>query len=196
MGDCPKAPDWSTPNFKWDGTVPDISRHRIFGCRVYAHVNKEVGCLNARGEEMRYLGFSHSPNFHHIYRVRDRRIFTSDDVTFVETDIKLPEFSGNMELELAGLQDVTGEEKELIDATAERDDEVDWEQQSLFHIDDTDMSRVKAGDKPIDVDSACCEKPLPLFEEAENKPIVVELADKEPMMREMPGWLLTAMILI
>jgi hypothetical protein len=50
---------------------------------------------------MRNLGFSHDPNFHHLYRARDRRIFTTDDVTFVETDIQLPDYSGNMELELA-----------------------------------------------------------------------------------------------
>jgi hypothetical protein len=91
IGDGPKAPDWTTPNFKWDGTPSDISVHRIFGCRVYTHVNRQVGTLEARGEEMRYLGYSHDTHFHHLYRVHDRRVFTTDDVTFVETDIQLPE---------------------------------------------------------------------------------------------------------
>ena len=73
-------------------------------------INKPFGTLDARGEEMRYLGFSHEPHFHHLYRARDRRFFTTD-VTFVETNIQLPDYSGNMEIELAGLQDITPEER-------------------------------------------------------------------------------------
>ena len=94
INDCPRAPTWQTPNFKWDGGVPDISRHRVFGCRVYTRINRNLWTLDARGEEMRYLGFSHNPSFHHLYRSRDRRVFTTDNVTFVETDIQLPDFSG------------------------------------------------------------------------------------------------------
>jgi hypothetical protein len=70
-------------------------------------VDQEIGTLDVRGEEMRYLGCSHDPHFHHLYRACDRRVFNTDDVTFVETDIQLPDFSGNMEIELAGLQRLT-----------------------------------------------------------------------------------------
>ena len=93
LNNCPRHPSWQTPTFKWDGTIPDISTHHVFGCRVYTHINTPLGTLEARGEEMRYLGCSHDPHFHHLYRSRDRRVFTSDDVTFVESDVQLPDFS-------------------------------------------------------------------------------------------------------
>ena len=86
-----------------------------------------LGTLEARGEEKRYLGCSHDPNFHHLYRARDRRIFTTDDVTFVESDIQLPDYSGNLEIELEGVQDISDEDKQVVDSYADRDDEVDWE---------------------------------------------------------------------
>jgi hypothetical protein len=73
-------------------------------------------------------------HFHHLYRAHDRRVFTTDDVTFVETDIQLPDYSGNMEIELAGLQRLTEDEQRLVDAHAERDDEVDWDQLQLANI--------------------------------------------------------------
>jgi hypothetical protein len=127
IGACPKAPDWKTPDWKWDGSPPDVSMFRTFCCRVYTHVNREIGTLDARGEEMRYLGCSHDSHFHYLYRTRDRRVITTEVITFVETDIELPDYSGNMEIEIAGLQIVTAEEECLINAHAERYDEVDWE---------------------------------------------------------------------
>jgi hypothetical protein len=90
----------------------------IIGCRVYTHADSPLGTLDARGEDMRYLGCSHNTNLHHLYRACDRRVF------FVETDIQLPGLLRNLEIELAGLLPVTAEEERLIDAHAERDDEV------------------------------------------------------------------------
>ena len=40
-----------------------------------------------------------------------------------------------MELELAGLHDITPQGKEIVDAYSERDNKVDWEQRVLTHID-------------------------------------------------------------
>jgi hypothetical protein len=84
---CPKAPDCTTPDWRWDGSLPYVSGFRTFGCRVYTHVNWEIGTLDARGEEMRNRCCSHDSHFHHLYRAHDRRVFTTDDVTFVETAI-------------------------------------------------------------------------------------------------------------
>ena len=92
LNSCPKQPSWQTPTFKWDGTIPDISRHYVFGCRAYTNINKSLETLEARREEMRYIGCSHDQHFHKLYRSRDRRIFTTDDVTFVETDVEIPAF--------------------------------------------------------------------------------------------------------
>jgi hypothetical protein len=99
IGACPKAPDWTTPDWKWDGSLPDVSGFRTFGCRVYTHVDREIGTLDARGEEMRYLGCSHDSHFHHLYRAHD--VASS----LPTTDIQHPDYSGNMEIELAGLHD-------------------------------------------------------------------------------------------
>jgi hypothetical protein len=98
---------------------------------VYTHVNREICTLDARGEEMRYLRCSHDSHFHHLCRAHDRRVFTTDDVTFVETDIQLPDYSGNMEIELLGLRRLMEDEQRLVDSHAERDDEVDWDQLQL-----------------------------------------------------------------
>ena len=97
---------------------------------------------------MRYLGFFHDPHFHHFYRARNRRVFTTDDVIFVETDIQLPNYSGYMEIELTGLQGLTPEERQLVDAHADRDDEVDWEQRALSHIDETIQVRESTSSLP------------------------------------------------
>jgi hypothetical protein len=91
-----------------------------------------------------------------------RRVFTTDDVTFVETDIQLPDLLRNLEIELAGLLPVTAEEERLIDAHAERDDEVNWDQLSLDSIhqqyaeaDDTPLTSLdRAGDTPLFIEPA------------------------------------------
>jgi hypothetical protein len=60
-----------------------------------------------------------TPHFHHLYRARDRRVFTTDDVTFVKTDIHLPDYSGNVEIELlGGLPRLTEDEQRLVDSHA------------------------------------------------------------------------------
>ena len=117
LNNCPKYPSRHTPSFKWSGTIPDIAHHCVCGCKVNTHVNKPLGTLEARGEEIRYLRFSHEPHFYHLYRDRDSRVFTTNDVTFVESDIQLPE--------LAGLQDISDDDKRVVDVHADRDDEVD-----------------------------------------------------------------------
>ena len=86
---------------------------------------------------MRYLGFSYDPHFHHLYRACDSRVFTTDYVTFGESDIQLPDYSGNLELELAGLQDISDDDKRVVD----------WEQLSLTRI-DTDASTVNTTPPP------------------------------------------------
>jgi hypothetical protein len=85
-----------------------------------------------------------------MYRARDRRVFTTDDVSFVETDIQLPDYI--LELELAGLLSVTAEDGLLIDAHAERDDEVDGEQLSLDRFDD--QYTQASGTPPFQLDRA------------------------------------------
>ena len=84
------------PFFKWDGTVPGVSCHHILGCQVYANIHRNLGTLGAWGGEMRYLGFSPNPTFHHLYWSRDRRVFTTKGVTFVVTDIQVPDCSENV----------------------------------------------------------------------------------------------------
>ena len=55
----------------------------------------------------------------------DRRVLTTDDVTYIESDVQIPDYSRNMELELAGMQDITAEDKIIVDANSERDNKVD-----------------------------------------------------------------------
>ena len=66
----------------------------------------------------------------------------------MEIDIKLPGYLGNMEIELAGLQDITPEERQPVDAHANRDDEVNWEQRALSSIDETIPVRESTSSTP------------------------------------------------
>ena len=50
-------------------------------------------------------------------------MFTTDNVTIVETDIQLPYFFGNKELELTGLENITDGAHRLVHLHAEGDDE-------------------------------------------------------------------------
>lgn len=50
---------------------------------------------------------------YYLYQSCNRRVFTTNDVAFVETNVSIPDYSGNTELQLAGLHDNTQQNKEM-----------------------------------------------------------------------------------
>ncbi len=49
---------WKTPLELWDGTVPDISYLRVFGCKAYYHVPEHKRCkLDPKSREAVFVGY-------------------------------------------------------------------------------------------------------------------------------------------
>ena len=96
----------------------------------------------------------------------------------METDIQLPYYSGNMEIELAGLLPGTAEEERLIDVHAEHDDdEVDRNQLSRDRI---DQQYAEADDIPLTSLDRADDTPLPI-EPASDMPFTrLDRADDTP----------------
>jgi hypothetical protein len=83
------------------------SRFRTFGSNCYAKIHGQFDTLHDRAEEMRFLGMAPHDDvtFNHVYRPRDRRHFTSDEVDFVETDLQLPAYAADMTAEFRLLEE-------------------------------------------------------------------------------------------
>jgi hypothetical protein len=107
----PRGPDMLSNNFRRYGIATDVSNLSIFGCKVFLHINRDIGrgTLEARGEEARLIAVSLTdPLKCYFFRPRDNRIVgPTDDYTKVEMDIQLPNYSGNMQEQLEALQPVT-----------------------------------------------------------------------------------------
>jgi hypothetical protein len=48
---------WKPPITVWDGTVPDVSYFRVFGCKAYVHTHKDarVNKLQAKAKVMIFV---------------------------------------------------------------------------------------------------------------------------------------------
>ena len=55
--------DWSTPMFKWNGDVPDVSYFKVFGSLAYILTPKEdrQNKLSAKAEEAIFIGYEKEP---------------------------------------------------------------------------------------------------------------------------------------
>jgi hypothetical protein len=61
IGVCPKAPDWTTPDWKWDGGPPDVSALRTFGSRVYTATTAAAAAAAAAAESLLVCAWSPFP---------------------------------------------------------------------------------------------------------------------------------------
>ena len=77
---------WQCPITLWDGTVPDISYFRVFGCKAFVHVPKErrQGKLDKKAIEMIFVGYEQGSKGYKFWDASSRRIVVSRDVTFDE----------------------------------------------------------------------------------------------------------------
>lgn len=79
---------WQCPITAWDGTVPDVSYFRVFGCNAYVLMqkNKHHGKLDVKAVEMVFVGYELGSKGYCFWNPATRSIVVSRNVTFDETD--------------------------------------------------------------------------------------------------------------
>jgi hypothetical protein len=86
------ANNHQSPQLLWDGSTPDMSKLRIFGCRVMVKDSaKKLGKFVVRTWDGIYLGPDEGGDGHRIYDPQTKRFNNSRDVFFLE-DRARPEF--------------------------------------------------------------------------------------------------------
>lgn len=88
---------WCCPITVWDGTVPDVSYFRVFGCKAYVHVQKSerAGKLDKKAVEMIFVGYEAGSKGYKFWNPATRSIVVSRDVTFDEESFPARQISGN-----------------------------------------------------------------------------------------------------
>lgn len=77
---------WRTPIELWNGTVPDVSYFRVFGCLAYVHVQKErrQDKLMARAKPMVFVGYEPGSKGYQFWDKDSHSIVLSRDAVFNE----------------------------------------------------------------------------------------------------------------
>ncbi|KAL7281585.1 hypothetical protein ACG7TL_004902 [Trametes sanguinea] len=77
---------WCCPITAWDGTVPDVSYFRVFGCKAFVHMQKSKGegKLNKKAVEMIFVGYEPGTKGYKFWNPATRSIVVSRDVIFDE----------------------------------------------------------------------------------------------------------------
>ena len=88
---------WRCPITAWDGTVPDVSYFRVFGCKAYVHVqkSKREGKLDKKAVEMIFVGYEPGTKGYKFWNPATRSIVVSRDVTFDEESFPARSKTGN-----------------------------------------------------------------------------------------------------
>ena len=88
---------WRCPITAWDGTVPDVSYFRVFGCKAYVHVHKteRAGKLDKKAVEMIFVGYEPGSKGYKFWNPATRSFVVSRDVTFDEESFPAHKLPGN-----------------------------------------------------------------------------------------------------
>ena len=88
---------WRCPITLWDGTVPDVSYFRVFGCKAFVHVQKakREGKLDKKAVEMIFVGYESGSKGYRFWNPANRSIVVSRDVTFDEESFPARKIPGN-----------------------------------------------------------------------------------------------------
>ena len=89
--------NWQCPITLWNGTIPDVSYFRVFGCRAFVHVQKEQrsGKLDKKAVEMIFVGYEPGSKGYRFWNPATRSIVVSRDVTFNEESFPARKDLGN-----------------------------------------------------------------------------------------------------
>jgi hypothetical protein len=74
---------WRTPLELWNGTIPDVSYFRVYGCKAYYHVpDHNRRKLDPKAREAVFVGYEPHSKGYTLWDSRSRSIVSSRDVTF------------------------------------------------------------------------------------------------------------------
>ena len=74
-----------TPYERWNGTKPDVSNLRVFGCKAYAHVPDEKRKkLDKKSQKCIFVGYPKGVKGYKLFNPVTRKMLVSRDVIFVE----------------------------------------------------------------------------------------------------------------
>jgi hypothetical protein len=76
---------WRTPLEYWDGTIPDVSYFRVYGCKAYYHVpDHNRRKLDPKSREAVFVGYEPLTKGYKLWDKHSRTFISSRDVTFDE----------------------------------------------------------------------------------------------------------------
>ena len=79
--------NWKAPIIVWDGTIPDVSYFRVFGCKAYVHTHKDARTnkLQAKAKVMIFVGYELGTKGYRFWDISTRSIVIAHDTTFDES---------------------------------------------------------------------------------------------------------------
>jgi hypothetical protein len=76
-----------TPFELWYGFKPNITHLRVFGCKAFAYIDKDIRKkLDSTIKECRFLGYNDSSKAYKLESIEDKRVIIARDVKFIETE--------------------------------------------------------------------------------------------------------------
>ncbi len=80
-----KRLNWACPITSWDGTIPDVSYFRVFGCKAYVHISKEQrDKLDKKAVTCTFVGYPSGTKGWRFWNPATHSVIESRDVTFDE----------------------------------------------------------------------------------------------------------------
>ena len=78
--------NWKAPITVWDGTIPDVSYFRVFGCKAYVHTHKDARSnkLQAKAKVMIFVGYESGTKGYRFWDISTRSIVVARDASFDE----------------------------------------------------------------------------------------------------------------
>jgi transposase InsO family protein len=77
---------WKPPITVWDGTIPDISYFRVFGCKAYVHTHKDarVNKLQAKAKVIIFVRYEIGTKGYRFWNPSTRSLVVARNITFDE----------------------------------------------------------------------------------------------------------------
>ena len=129
-----KAVVGMTPFEAWNDYKPDVSHLRVFGCTVYAHIEKdERSKLDSKARKCILLGYGAETKGYRLYDVEKERVIHSRNVVFEESKLGIAEMEQKepekrlVELEKPDPEEDDGDKEEENKLNSEKDNDAEKE---------------------------------------------------------------------
>ena len=123
-----------TPFEAWNDYKPDVSHLRVFGCTVYAHIEKDERFkLDSKARKCILLGYGAETKGYRLYDVEKERVIHSRNVVFDESKLGIAEMEQKepekrlVELEKPDPEEDDGDKEEENELNSEKDNDAEKE---------------------------------------------------------------------